>query len=96
MGSDGEDFRKSETPTPEVDDEGFSKQPATAGSNDPWSDFNRPSKNFYSSSDESGERFLRFGRKKSRFLLFDRKNRDFLRFGRKKSRFLRIAYKSES
>ena len=55
MGSDGEDVRKSETPTPEVDDEGFSKQPATkSGPSDPWSDFNRPAKNFYSSSDESG------------------------------------------
>ena len=55
MGSDGEDNRKSETPTPEVDDEGFSKQPATkTGPSDPWSDFNQPSKNFYSSSDDSG------------------------------------------
>jgi hypothetical protein len=55
MGSDGEDVRKSETPTPEVDDEGFSKQPAAkSGPSDPWSDFNRPAKNFYSSSDESG------------------------------------------
>ena len=55
IGSDGEDVRKSETPTPEVDDEGFSKQPPPPSSgNDPWSDFNQ-SKNFDSSSDESGK-----------------------------------------
>ena len=53
VGSDGEDVRKSETPTPEVDDEGFSKQPPPPSSgNDPWSDFNQ-AKNFDSSSDES-------------------------------------------
>jgi hypothetical protein len=56
MGSDGEDFRKSETPTPEVDDEGFSKQPPTQGGpSDPWAEFNQPRKMIYSSSDESGK-----------------------------------------
>ena len=55
MGSEGEDIRKSGTPTPDVDEDGFSKQPDTTGSSDPWSDFNHPSKSFYSSSDESGE-----------------------------------------
>ena len=55
IGSDGEDVRKSETPTPEVDDEGYSKQPpaASAGASDPWADFNQ-SKTFDSSSDDSG------------------------------------------
>ena len=56
IGSDGEDVRKSETPTPEVDDEGYSKQPphpGASGTNDPWSDFNQ-SKAFDSSSDDSG------------------------------------------
>jgi len=42
-----------------VDDEGFSRQPAGRGSGpgvaDPWADFNRPAKNFYSSSDESDD-----------------------------------------
>ena len=55
MGSEGEDIRKSGTPTPDVDEEGYSKQPDTTGSSDPWSDFNHPSKSFYSSSDESGK-----------------------------------------
>ena len=55
MGSEGEDLRRSQTPTPEVDDEGFSKQPANSSSiDDPWADFNQPTKNFDSSSDESG------------------------------------------
>ena len=55
IGSDGEDVRKSETPTPEVDDEGYSKQPpaSSASVNDPWSDFNQ-TKTFDSSSDDSG------------------------------------------
>ena len=52
VGSDGEDMRKSQTPTPEVDEEGYSKQPHAASS-DPWADFNQS--NFYSSSDDSGE-----------------------------------------
>ena len=60
IGSDGEDVRKSETPTPEVDEEGFSKRPGAtggrgAGSSDPWADFNQPTSNFYSSSDDSGD-----------------------------------------
>jgi hypothetical protein len=54
MGSEGEDIRKSGTPTPDVDEDGFSKQPNTSGAVDPWSDFNRPAKSFYSSSDDSG------------------------------------------
>jgi len=37
----------------DVDEEGFSRQPS--GASDPWADFNRPSKNFYSSSDDSGK-----------------------------------------
>ena len=58
-GSEGEEARKSQSPpSPDVDEEGFSKLPSQkgAGSADPWADFNRPSKNFYSSSDESGEK----------------------------------------
>ncbi len=48
-------MRKSETPTPEVDDEGYSKQPSHSGTaNDPWSDMNQ-SKAFDSSSDDSGK-----------------------------------------
>jgi len=56
IGSDGEDVRKSETPTPEVDDEGYSKQPpaSSASANDPWSDFNQ-TKTFDSSSDDSDD-----------------------------------------
>jgi len=56
IGSDGEDVRKSETPTPEVDDEGYSKQPpaSSASVNDPWSDFNQ-TKTFDSSSDDSDD-----------------------------------------
>ena len=51
--------KSSHTPTPDVDDEGFSRQPPPRGSgrdggDDPWADFNQPSKNFYSSSDDSG------------------------------------------
>jgi hypothetical protein len=60
IGSDGEDVHKSETPTPEVDDEGYSKQPpqppGISSSHDPWADFNR-TKTFDSSSDDSGELF---------------------------------------
>lgn len=58
VGSDGEEMRKSETPTPEVDDEGFSKQPEVG--NDPWSDFNKKESNFYSSSDDSGRSLENF------------------------------------
>jgi len=56
IGSDGEDVRKSETPTPEVDDEGYSKQPpaSSTSANDPWSDFNQ-TKTFDSSSDDSDD-----------------------------------------
>ena len=59
IGSDGEDVHKSGTPTPEVDEEGYSKQPPppTSGGrgNDPWSDFNNQSKGFDSSSDDSDD-----------------------------------------
>ena len=57
MGSDGEDQRKSGTPTPEVDDEGYSKPTSSikgtsAAATDPWADFNNQSK-YDSSSDDS-------------------------------------------
>ena len=59
--SDGEDVRKSKTPTPEVDEDGYSKQPDRRGtSSDPWADFNRPTDKFYSSSDESGKKVSHF------------------------------------
>ncbi len=59
MGSDGEENRKSETPTPEVDEEGYSKPPRQSTSNqDPWADFNQ-SKSFYSSSDDSDDETTR-------------------------------------
>ena len=51
VGSDGEEMQKSGTPTPEVDEEGYSKQPTTC---DPWSDISQNKSNFYSSSDDSG------------------------------------------
>ena len=59
VGSDGEDTQKSATPTPEVDEEGYSKPPPNASKigihdSDPWSDFHRHHKNIDSSSDESG------------------------------------------
>ncbi len=59
MGSDADtDARRSQTPTP-VEEDGFSRQQqasgTTAGGDDPWADFNQPTKSFYSSSDESGE-----------------------------------------
>ena len=57
IGSDGEDVHKSGTPTPEVDEEGYSKQPPppnTGGANDPWADFNQ-TKGFDSSSDDSDD-----------------------------------------
>ena len=58
-GSDGEDTQKSATPTPEVDEEGYSRPPVNASKpgindSDPWSDFNRYKNDFGSSSDESG------------------------------------------
>lgn len=57
IGSEGEEMtRKSQTPTPDVDEEGYSRQPSssTHDGSDPWADFNQPNKKFDSSSDESG------------------------------------------
>ena len=56
-GRDGEDVLNSETPTHEVDDKGYSKQPsAKAGVNhDPWFDFHQSKNHFYSSSDDSDD-----------------------------------------
>lgn len=58
VGSDGEDTQKSATPTPEVDEEGYSKPPAHPSigmiDSDPWADFNRYQTHLCSSSDESG------------------------------------------
>ena len=60
FGSDGEDTQKSATPTPEVDEEGYSKPPIHASKvgmidSDPWADFSEHQTNFGSSSDESGK-----------------------------------------
>ena len=56
-GRDGEDVLNSETPTHEVDDKGYSKQPpAKAGVNhDPWLDLHQSKNHFYSSSDDSDD-----------------------------------------
>ena len=55
IGSDGEERGRSETPTPENnDDEGYSKPPH-GDSNDPWADFNQKQKSFYSSSDSDSD-----------------------------------------
>ena len=55
IGSDGEERGRSETPTPENnDDDGFSKPPH-GDSNDPWADFNQAKKSFYSSSDSDSD-----------------------------------------
>lgn len=55
------------TPTPEVDEDGYSKQPPSGppgDPTDPWADFNKPEKNFYSSSDEdSGDGLKRWQKK---------------------------------
>ena len=71
IGSDGEERGRSETPTPDQnDDEGFRNsrgshqpqhQPPSSSSNnnnfnDPWADFNQPEKkSFYSSSDSDSD-----------------------------------------
>ena len=59
MCSDSEEVQKSVSPTPEVDDEGYSKPPPNASrigiDDDPWADFNRHQSNFGSSSDDSGK-----------------------------------------
>eukprot|EP00090_Calanus_glacialis_P027285 TRINITY_DN4295_c0_g1_i2.p1 TRINITY_DN4295_c0_g1~~TRINITY_DN4295_c0_g1_i2.p1 ORF type:complete len:1042 (-),score=254.32 TRINITY_DN4295_c0_g1_i2:278-3403(-) len=53
IGSDGEERGRSETPTPEHnDDEGYKNPPPPSEANDPWADFNQSNKkSFYSSSD---------------------------------------------
>jgi len=53
IGSDGEERGRSETPTPEHnDEEGFKNPPPPSEANDPWADFNQSNKkSFYSSSD---------------------------------------------
>jgi len=63
MGSDGEDRRRSETPTPEtpiqqqVEDGGYSEPPAPAVATDPWADLQQQpvKKSFYSSSDSDSD-----------------------------------------
>ena len=60
--SDSEEIQKSVSPTPEVDDEGYSKPPPNASriginEDDPWADFNRHQSNFGSSSDDSGTNY---------------------------------------
>ena len=52
---DGEDILNSETPTHEVDDKGYSKQPPSNAevNHDPWLDFHQSKNHFYSSSDDS-------------------------------------------
>lgn len=65
IGSDGEERGRSETPTPDQnEDEGFrnprgSHQPSSSNNNnanDPWADFNQPEKkSFYSSSDSDSD-----------------------------------------
>jgi len=53
IGSDGEERGRSETPTPEHnDDEDYKNPPRPSEGNDPWADFNQGNKkSFYSSSD---------------------------------------------
>ena len=62
--SDSEEVQKSVSPTPEVDDEGYSKPPPNASrigiDDDPWADFNRHQSNFGSSSDDSGKWCFRY------------------------------------
>jgi len=53
IGSDGEERGRSETPTPEHnDDDGYKNPPPPSEASDPWADFNQSNKkSFYSSSD---------------------------------------------
>jgi hypothetical protein len=53
IGSDGEERGRSETPTPEHnDDDGYKNPPPPSEGSDPWADFNQANKkSFYSSSD---------------------------------------------
>ena len=53
-GRDGEDVLNSETPTHEVDDKGYSKQPSRIN-HDPWLDLHQSKNHFYSSSDDSDD-----------------------------------------
>ena len=58
IGSDGEERGRSETPTPENNEEegGYKQQPSSSLANDPWADFNQPAKkSFYSSSDSDSD-----------------------------------------
>ena len=59
IGSDGEERGRSETPTPEQnEEEGFRNPPSSSNNNasDPWADFNQPEKkSFYSSSDSDSD-----------------------------------------
>ena len=55
IGSDGEERGRSETPTPEHNDDSYKNAPRV-DANDPWADFNQPAKkNFYSSSDSDSD-----------------------------------------
>jgi len=52
IGSDGEERGRSETPTPEHNDDSLKDPPQPQLANDPWADFNQSNKkSFYSSSD---------------------------------------------
>lgn len=56
IGSDGEERGRSETPTPEHNDDDSYKNAPRVDANDPWADFNQPAKkNFYSSSDSDSD-----------------------------------------
>ena len=58
---DGEDILNSETPTYEVDDKGYSKQPPSNAevNHDPWLDFHQSKNHFCSSSDDSEDDALK-------------------------------------
>ena len=62
--SDSEEVQKSVSPTPEVDEEGYSKPPPNASrigiDDDPLADFNRHQSNFGSSSDDSGKSSFKY------------------------------------
>jgi len=56
IGSDGEERGRSETPTPEHNDDEHFKNPPPSEGNDPWADFNQANKkSFYSSSDSDSD-----------------------------------------
>ena len=57
-GRDGEDVLELETPTHEVDDKGYTKQPPSnpgVNNHDPWLDFQQSKNHFYSSSNDSDD-----------------------------------------